>query len=63
MNVVAHQAIGMDCAASVMGGTRQPIEIEQEIFFGVEADRTIVAPLDDVERDLWQDQTGSAGHG
>jgi len=42
---------------------RQPVEIEQEIILGVEADRTVVAPLDDVERDLWQDQTGSAGHG
>ena len=52
----------MDGTAGIVGGTRQPIEIEQEVFFSVEADRTVVAPLDDVERNLGEDQTGSARH-
>ena len=59
--MVAHQTIGMNGAASIVGRTRQPVEVKEKILFGVETHRAGIAALDDMERNSWENQAGTTG--
>ncbi len=56
------QAIGVQGAAAVVSRTCQPVEVEEETLFGVEADRAVVPALDDVQWNFGEDQAGTARH-
>ena len=61
MHVVRHQAIGVDRTSRFVRRPRQPVKIEQEILFRVETHRAVIAALDDMERNSWENQAGTTG--
>ena len=51
MDVVSHQAIGMDLAAVICGLFSQVVQVETVILVRVKTRGPIVAPLNQMERD------------
>ena len=61
--MVGHENVGVNVAASLVGVLPQPVEIKALIFIRIKANLPVVAPLDDVQRDVRQSQAGAAWHG
>lgn len=59
MNVISHQHVGVKHAAKLIGELFQIMEIKLIVVFGMEADRAIVTPLNDVPRNTGERQTGA----
>lgn len=62
MHVIRHQAVGVDGAPGIVCRARQPVEIKQVIRLGIEAHRTVVAALDNMEGNFWKNQASAARH-
>lgn len=60
MNVIGHQDVGMHGTAEAAGKLPKVMQIEPVVFFGEEANRAIIAPLDDVPGNAGKRQTGAA---
>src|SRR3989338_5764860 len=63
MHMVGHQHVSMDSAAELGGKFLQVMQVELEVFFGVETYRTVVAALDDVPGDAGDGKACAARHG
>lgn len=63
MNVVGHQAVGMELDTALVGSLAQPVEIELAIFIGEKYRLSINAALNDVLRNSGKMEARSAGHG
>jgi hypothetical protein len=61
--VVGHQHVGVDGAAEFVGKLVEVVQVELVVLLGMEADRAIVAALDDVPGDAGESKTRAAGHG
>ena len=63
MDVVGHQHVGVKRTAELVGKLLEVMQVELLVVFGMKADRTIVASLNDVPRNTGKRQTGAARHG
>jgi len=62
MHMVGHQDISVNPATGLVGVFFQPVEIEAAIFIGNKADLPVIAPLDQMQRDIGEHQARAAGH-
>jgi hypothetical protein len=60
--VIGHQYVGVDRTPTVSCGVGQIIPVVQIVLFGKKARLEVIAPLDDVLRNLWQIQAGKSSH-
>jgi len=63
MHMIGHQAPGMDGATMFFGLLAEMIQVEAVIFLGIKARRTVVAALDQMDRNIRQQNTGATRHG
>jgi len=61
MDVIGHEAVGLDGDAVVAGEFPQQIEVEQAIFLTEKDLLAVVAPLRDVMRDIRDDDAVGTG--
>lgn len=61
--MVGHENVGVNVAASLVGVLAQPVEIKAVIVIRIKAGLAVVASLDDVLRDVGQNQAGATRHG
>jgi len=62
MDVIGHEAIGLDRNAIVAGEFPEQIEVEQAIFLTIKDFLAIIAPLRDVMRDTRDDDAVGSWH-
>jgi hypothetical protein len=62
MNMIRHQAIGVDRAAEPQSESAEVSEVLGIVVRPEKARHAIVTPLHKVQRDLGNDQTGHARH-
>ena len=60
--MVGHENVGVNVAAALVGVLPQPVEIKAVVFIRIKARLPVVAPLDNVKRDVRQSQAGAARH-
>ncbi len=63
MDVIGHQGVGVDGAATSASRLFQPMEIAVVIFIGKKARLAVDAALNDVQRVVGEKDAGAAGHG
>jgi hypothetical protein len=62
VNVVGHEAIGEDAEAGVRVKLAEEVEVEGVVTVVEEDLLAAVAALGDVVGDVWEDDSGDAGH-
>ena len=62
MDVVGHQYVGMNCAATIASRLFQPMEIAVAIFIGEKTRLAIDAALNNVQRVISKTDSGATGH-
>ena len=60
MHMVGHQHVGVKLAACLFQRFTEQVQAGEIVFFGEEARRTTMTPLDDVQRDVVE--AGGRGH-
>jgi len=63
MDVVAHQHIRVNPATRLLGVLAKAFQVETTVIVGDEADLAIVAPLDQVKRNLGKNKAWASRHG
>ena len=62
MDVVGHQYMSMNCAATIASHRSQPMEIAVVIFIGEKTWLAIDAVLNNVQRVISKKNSGATGH-
>jgi hypothetical protein len=57
--MIRHQHIDVNIAFSFIGKFFKPLQVSLVIFIGIKASYTVVAALDNVLRDVGEDNTGA----
>ena len=63
MDVIGHQHIGMYRTPGILGIGNQPLQIVPVIILRKETRLPIVSPLDQVQRNTWQNDPWASLHG
>ena len=62
MNMICHQDIGMNGTLCQLCVFCEPVKIYQKIFIVKKTRLPVVSTLDDMNRDIWQDDTRASWH-
>lgn len=63
MNMVGHETIGVHLAIKLSFPFLERIEVIEVIIIPGKDDLTVMPPLDDMVRAIWENETGLSRHG
>lgn len=63
MNMIGHQTIGVHLATKLGFPFLERVEIIEVIVIPGKDDLTVMPPLDDMVRAIWENETGLSRHG